>query len=156
MIKKLLISAWLCSGLVSSWAATYTDVFDEKLHIVISNHTVQLTDVISDVYVCPPSDPFVCIKSRSFNFGVPKDTSLKEWEFAGEHYRVTAIRSEELFGLQTSYKIILVKEKTNLLFAYSEDFGVIAFKDKSGHVLVMSGKCGFARLKMNPNCDSDD
>jgi hypothetical protein len=153
--KFLLLAPLSFAGIFPASAATYVDLFNTKALLKIETNAVYLTDLGREASQCTQSEEFVCIRSRDFNFAVPRDPARTEWTFEGEHYKVTGHSSENLFGMFVSYTLIAVTGRTEVTYAYSPIRGVLAIRGKTGRVFILSGPCGFARLTETAECQGN-
>lgn len=152
MTKRVPLLLVLLSLMSAAYSATYADMFDPKIHITISDHSAQITDVEVGASTCSKYEPFVCVRSSVFNFAVPRDGEKNEWDFEGEHYRVVGHDQGRIFGSLVKYRVIAVTGKSAFRVAYSDSRGLLAIQSSSGNVLVASEPCGIARLKPDKVC----
>lgn len=152
IVWRIFFLSFLCLATCAQ-AVTYQDLLNANSSITIANESIILVDVERPAKRCGNADPYVCIKSQSFSLAVPKDSSLKKWEFSGSRYEIVAKNERAVLGRLYRYVIVRVSGDLNLQFVYSRKEGVIAIKDPSGNTLVPVEKCGILVQDTSGGCD---
>jgi hypothetical protein len=151
------IVAILSSGAFANSFATeaqYANLFGSgKASFSIDSTHVYLFDRAYGLKTCSGKKVFVCVTSEVFVFAVPRGfTEISQWELDGATYQVLGKRSMELFGRRLEYVLIRqVWQGGEVVFAYSEAYGVISMQSKDGQ-LMLRGRCGFAAKSPDGHC----
>ena len=158
-IFKLIVFFFLMNSF-SSFAteANYANLFDSHYSpLGIGSSGVRLFDLVFPATQCASSDRYVCVLSKEFVFSVPKDIEkINEWHHGGAHYNVLAKKEKLIRGEIIEYRVIRQKWRRNAIeFAYSRDYGVLAVKDREGHVMMVLEKCGFAAISNSQGCSGN-
>jgi len=128
----LAILLWACEGLAAAFE--YVDPADKgsTLTIETSPPTVAIGDIAEPATLCPRTDRFVCLLSRTINFAVPKkiDPATPRWEQAGHIYEIASNEDLLILGarIRHVFRIKSLDGDRRITYLYSKERGLLGLQ----------------------------
>lgn len=157
IVLGILFSMSFMPGYLTAEQWLYTNPLDTKdmARIEKNPDSFSLGDVAFEAHFCGSQKDLICIKSRGFQFAVPRDinNSPSSWSFNKQKYIIKGKNTLTIFG--DKYDVFLIDEVLNenkLRFLYSSTNGLIGFGGISNKkIYLINSKCGFGASKRCKN-----
>lgn len=129
----------------------YVDPLDPRIVVTLERtpDSFGLGDVQFDADYCTDDSENICVKSRGFQFAVPKgfDGNTSGWNVRDAEYHVAEYTELRVFGLEEGvYLIDHAAPEGQLRFIFSPTRGLLGFgglPENGGRLLLLESVCGF-------------
>ncbi|WP_157500139.1 hypothetical protein [Lysobacter sp. Root983] len=135
----------------------YSDpIFPAKgLALRVSDKQFTVADMAEDLYVCGEESAFLCARSATFKFDVPRaiKSGQRNWMVDGRKYQIEAVEQYPFQG--ATEELMRIREwgaSGGTIYLYSQERGLVGIgfvrlDDRTYSTYLLEGNCGFGASK---------